>query len=224
MQVILRKEARNQGLSHYFTGIACVRGHICERSVKSKKCVQCNRDRVRKWQRENPDKIAQQRDRNRESINQSCRRSRQKKLEKYRLKHAEWVAQNPEKAASSARASRAKKPEKYRALHREWSAKNKDKVAANAKIQQARRRAATGKFSKQDVASIMAAQRNKCAYFKVCGIGFRSKDQYHIDHILAVSKGGTSDPSNIQILCPDCNRRKGAKDAVAFMQASGFLL
>ena len=31
----------------------------------------------------------------------------------------------------------------------------------------------------------------------------------HVDHIVPVAKGGTSDPENLQAVCADCNRRKG---------------
>ena len=35
---------------------------------------------------------------------------------------------------------------------------------------------------------------------------------YHLDHIVPVASGGTSEDSNLQLLCPTCNMRKGAKD------------
>jgi hypothetical protein len=43
---------------------------------------------------------------------------------------------------------------------------------------------------------------NKCVY---CG----EAGDLHLDHIIPVSKGGTSDDENLQVLCSSCNLKKG---------------
>ena len=34
----------------------------------------------------------------------------------------------------------------------------------------------------------------------------------NVDHILSKAKGGTDDPSNLELLCADCHKAKTAKD------------
>ena len=41
---------------------------------------------------------------------------------------------------------------------------------------------------------------------------------------MPLSKGGAHHPSNAQILCRTCNRRKGAKDPIAWSQEIGRLI
>jgi hypothetical protein len=46
MEIISRKEAKILGLKRYFTGKACVNGHITERTVSSEGCMECSRLRA----------------------------------------------------------------------------------------------------------------------------------------------------------------------------------
>jgi hypothetical protein len=51
MKVITKAEAKKQGLSRYFTGKPCAKGHIAEKYVNSDKCIQCHADRNKRRER-----------------------------------------------------------------------------------------------------------------------------------------------------------------------------
>lgn len=74
-------------------------------------------------------------------------------------------------------------------------------------------------FSAKDVQRVRALQKDRCP---ICRkhLG-RLID---VDHIKPLSRGGDNGPDNIQILHRSCNRRKGAKDPLTFMQQNGYLL
>lgn len=52
MQRISRLEAARQGLTRYYTGRPCLRGHDAERYVSSGQCCQCNLEQARANYRE----------------------------------------------------------------------------------------------------------------------------------------------------------------------------
>lgn len=56
MDIIDCKSAKEQGLARYFTGKPCKHGHIDERLVSNNTCCACNRLKVGKWQKDNPEK------------------------------------------------------------------------------------------------------------------------------------------------------------------------
>jgi 5-methylcytosine-specific restriction endonuclease McrA len=45
-----------------------------------------------------------------------------------------------------------------------------------------------------------------------------------MDHIIPLALGGTNTDDNIQLLRAKCNKQKGAKHPIDFMQQRGFLL
>ena len=61
-------------------------------------------------------------------------------------------------------------------------------------------------FDDRDKKAAYEKQGHKCA---ICGKTFELSDM-HADHITPWSKGGKTIPENCQMLCRDCNLKKGA--------------
>ena len=61
-------------------------------------------------------------------------------------------------------------------------------------------------FDKRIALTAYEQQNHKCA---ICGKEFEF-DKMHADHIVPWSKGGHTTPDNCQMLCRDCNLKKGA--------------
>lgn len=57
MNLISRKDAREQGLKRYYTGKPCKHGHIVERHVCDGKCLECGRSSSSIYARTNKDAI-----------------------------------------------------------------------------------------------------------------------------------------------------------------------
>ena len=78
---------------------------------------------------------------------------------------------------------------------------------SRAAVAARRRGRMIGTYSPADVRSKLDAQGWQCRGcrrdVRVCG--------FHVDHRIPIAKGGSNEAWNIQILCPACNRRKGAK-------------
>lgn len=128
----------------------------------------------------------------------------QQKKDEIRERSASWYRLNRERAAKQKQVYRASNREKFAMYHARRRSANKNSA---------------GSFTKEDVQRLLKLQRWTC-------IGCRAslKKGFHIDHVFPVSKGGSSDPSNIQLLCPHCNRSKSAMHPADFMAKKGFLL
>ena len=62
-------------------------------------------------------------------------------------------------------------------------------------------------FDRRDALAAYEKQKHKCA---ICGESFEFESM-HADHITPWSKGGKTTPDNCQMLCRDCNLKKGAQ-------------
>jgi 5-methylcytosine-specific restriction endonuclease McrA len=102
---------------------------------------------------------------------------------------------------------------------REWNAANPEATRSRGRNYRARFKGAEGSHTGDDIKDLFIKQQGRCVYCNVkLGTG------YHVDHITALSKGGSNWPSNLQLTCADCNNRKRATDPIEFARRNGKLL
>jgi 5-methylcytosine-specific restriction endonuclease McrA len=128
-------------------------------------------------------------------------------------------AKERESAIESATTWNRENKARRAAITSKYSVNNPEQRRATKALRRARKNTAGGRFSKADVKRLLALQKNKCA---VCTASLEAS--YEVDHVVPLARGGANSPCNLQILCKTCNRRKGSKDPVTFMQERGFLL
>lgn len=124
-----RAEAKEVGSKHYFTGEPCKYGHVAARRVDDCKCVECCKDRARKWRAANPERLREQ-----GRLWRAANPERRKQTDK------EWRAANPEKANAPKRKWTENNAELAASLVREWEARNPDKKRAHGRKSDAKRR------------------------------------------------------------------------------------
>lgn len=101
-----------------------------------------------------------------------------------------------------------------------WKASHPESARAHKQNRRAKQRASGGRLSTGLARRLLVLQKSRCACCK------EKIDQrgYHLDHIMPLALDGENVDSNIQLLCPPCNRNKHAKHPVDFMQSRGFLI
>lgn len=238
MTIITRKEAREQSLVHYFVGEECVNGHVADRMVVSNACVDCVQERNEKIRDDievkSLDKLAK-----REATKESVRYAREvldylrettdpdspesTKLLMMELEilprskqAAIYLEQEfyypgeacPNKGHFSKRAVKDGSCVLCRADYKSWyKLAYKEETRANGNNRRSRIKEVGGVFSAQDVIRMFESQSGECTG---C-FGDLLMLDYHVDHIMPISRGGTNWPENLQLLCPTCNLQKSAK-------------
>jgi 5-methylcytosine-specific restriction endonuclease McrA len=212
---------------------------------KCKACVktyqQANKDRIaayqREWAKNNPDKNRAKSDRWRANNPERAkakdriyreihRDERLAALKRWRERNKEHVGAYSKAyeetrkivRAAQRRADYASNPRPHREARKRWRIANPDKVRIQKHVRRARKRSVGGKYAPADLQRLFVLQKGRCP---VCRGALKN---YHVDHITALSRGGSNDPINLQLLHPVCNMRKTNKDPIEFMQEQGFLL
>ncbi len=117
MTIISKEDAKLAGLTAYFTGVPCLRGHLSHRNLKSTACLKCSSENMRKRRSDKP-----------EENKEKCRKWYAKNREYANNKAKEWIENNRERYYA--------RWQKYRASSRvrakemvnstKWSAKQKN--------------------------------------------------------------------------------------------------
>ena len=144
---------------------------------------------------------------------------RKRNPEKHKEFTLDWRRRNASKVKSSKAAWRAANKERSKALSAEWRAANPDKVRQHVRTRRARVMESPGVLSKGIEAKLFKLQQGKCPCCRL-PLG----DDFHVDHIKALARGGTNTDDNVQLLRAECNHKKHAKDPIEYMQERGFLL
>lgn len=197
MKKISRQDAIKRKLKRYFTGIPCSKGHVTERFVTSACCKDCayiqNAKRPVKGGKKNKFGVPSK---------------------EYRKKYfKEWHDAHREYFKKYCRDYHLSHKEKRNADRRIWAKNNPEKSRIQKNKRRALKRKCNGTHTAQDILYLKNKQNNKCVYCKKS-----VKRIFHVDHKIALSKGGSNGAENLQILCPNCNQRKNTKSHEEFLK------
>ena len=162
--IISRASAREQGLTRYFSGAPCARGHVAERWVGCASCTVCHRERV--VPQATRDKDKQWREANAERQRQKAKAWREANPERFREARNRWAANNVEKVRQS----------RNRHNH----------------VRRAREKCIDGEvYQTSDIAEILAAQNYRCAY---CHVDLRKAKRHidHVTPLALGGSNGRS--------------------------------
>lgn len=194
----------------YFQGRKCKRGHT-KRYVQNNRCVVCHAERNKRYVEANREKvkarIKQWRYLNLEHDRVTSRAWRRNNPDKAKATTKRWQDSHKERRSELSKAWRVANLSRKKATDLAWRVNNKDKVRISWKRRRARKRGAEGKFFESDVKAMLQKQGHKCLG---CGWSFFLVP-YTVDHVLALARGGTNWPNNLQLLCQMCNDAKGVK-------------
>lgn len=184
-----------------------------KRLERLKKWQAENVEKIRAWQKEYYARTAEQRreysknyaKENPEKVRETKLKYREREKERLRVQYQEFYQRNKEK---------------FKAKYARYVENNRARVNERQRNRRALKKGAPGSHTKQDIERLFELQKKKCA---TCHAKLE-KTGFHVDHIVALINGGSNWPDNLQLLCPTCNVKKGARCPIEWARVNGLLI
>lgn len=133
----------------------------------------------------------------------------------YRQRNAEHIAQlkreyrmtHPDETKKHKLESQKRNRPSANARVKRHYTKYPERRRANTLTRIARKKAAEGKYTGEDIKRMFDEQEERCAY---CGIRifWNIPKDFHVDHIRPLTRGGANWPDNLCLACASCNQSK----------------
>lgn len=172
-------------------------------------CKVCNRASATSYRKQNS-----------ELVKAKSKASSEKNRIKIRIDAAERNKKFPEKSRIRAKIWAKENKERVKINSKKYRQANPEKLAEIGRRRRATKLGAEGHHTANDIKIMALSQKDRCAFCKI-----RLRGKWHIDHRVALSKGGSNWPNNLQLLCAPCNTSKNSKDeAIWARERLGLLL
>lgn len=153
---------------------------------------------------------------NREEILEQQKEYREENQELIAERNRRYREENPEYFREYERNLRPPRSEeqieRFREYQSQWAKENRDKKNAAKHRRRAKKEDADGDHGPEDIQRQKVRQSGRCYW---CGC--KLSDDYHLDHRVPLSRGGSNGPENLVIACVSCNLSKHAKTPGEFL-------